>query len=93
MVQDCVLCAYIQLKGYRLRADLILVWRILHGMCTSLDHLLHGVKRPYRTRGHSLKLFVSFRLGLYTAETLTDSSSIFKAGFHRELGDLLFEFD
>ena len=46
-------------KGRRLRADLIMVWKILHGLCPSLEHLLlRDVNRAYRTRGHSLKLFI-----------------------------------
>ena len=46
-------------RGRRLRADLILVWRILHGLCPSLEGLLQ--RRPVScptTRGHSFKLFV-----------------------------------
>lgn len=43
------------IKGKLLRTDLILVWRIMSGLCPSLSNLFaaaHG-----HTRGHSKKIF------------------------------------
>ena len=44
------------IRGRLLRADLIQAWKILHGHCPSLEHLLLRHTGP--TRGHSLKLFL-----------------------------------
>ena len=48
------------MKGRRLRADLILTWKILSGNCPTLDSLFSNAYffPPLRTRGHSRKLFL-----------------------------------
>ena len=44
------------IKGRLLRADLILVWKIMAGLCPSLNALFERVAHG-RTRGHSRKIF------------------------------------
>ena len=45
------------IKGRLLRADLIMVYKILHGLCPDLDHLfVRNINA--RTRGHSYKLAI-----------------------------------
>lgn len=44
------------IKGRLLRADLVMVWKILNGHCPHLAHLFTSVGID-RTRGHSKKLF------------------------------------
>ena len=43
-------------KGRLLRADLIMTWKILNGLCPELSHLF--VRNQSHTRGHDFKLFV-----------------------------------
>ena len=45
------------IKGYLLRADLIMVYKILHGLCPDLDHLFVRNINVGR-RGHSYKLAI-----------------------------------
>ena len=45
------------IKGRLLRADLIMVYKILHGLCPDLDHLFVKSVNTV-TRGHSLKLII-----------------------------------
>lgn len=45
------------IKGRLLRADMILVWKIMTGLCPCLDNLFERVAHG-RTRGHSKKIFL-----------------------------------
>ena len=92
--------------GRLFRADLVLVWKILHGHIPSLSHLL-PLANNHRTRGHPLKLLVNrtnteVRRRFFTNRIVNSwnclshstvtapSLQTFKSRLFHELGDLLF---
>ena len=96
-------------KGRLIRNDLILVYKILHGLVPSLENLL-VLNRAGSTRGHSLKLFVPYRHSdtrsrfftvrvvqrwnsLPDAVVSAPSVNSFKRQLGPALGELLYEFD
>ena len=96
-------------KGRLIRADLIMVFKILNNYCPDLSHLLiRNFNRD--TRGHSSKLFVprcfteirarffSVRVvdiwnGLPEHVVSAQSIEVFKRLLHNALGQRLFDFD
>ena len=94
--------------GRLIRADLILVWKVLHGNLPYLEHLFL-LSEEVRTRGHPLKLFVprvltdirarffSVRIlhlwnSLPAKVVMADSLDSFKFRLHGALGDLLYSY-
>ena len=45
------------MKGRLLRADLIQIWKIVHGKCPRLEHIIQ-LSSTRHTRGHKFKLFM-----------------------------------
>lgn len=97
------------IKGRLIRADLIMVFKILKGYCPHLEHLF--VRNTCRnTRGHSLKLFLprhntDIRARFFSVrvvdiwnslpEYAVSSESIpsFKSKLHSALGQILYDFN
>ena len=96
------------IKGRLLRADMIVVWKILSGSSPHLSELFHFL--PYnRTRGHSLRLFLTqyetdVRSRFFSIRVINLWNSLpgnvvsagtlntFKKRLEQFLGPILFEF-
>ena len=97
------------IKGRLIRADLILVFKILNGYCPHLSHLfVRNLNRGIR--GHSLKLFIprcntDIRSRFFSVRVIDTWNSLpenavsahsveaFKRLLHLALGQRLYEFD
>lgn len=101
--------SHYSIRGRLIRADLIMVFKSLKGLCPNLDHLMTR-NHNRDTRGHSCKLYVPrcntdvracfFSLRVINIwNTLPDSvvsvTSVnsFKNQLGKHLGQILYEFD